>query len=111
MSERVSILNKTKGKLPSLPFDLYKNKILGKKYNLSVAIVGEKLIQNLNKKYRKINKPTDVLSFSLDKNSGEIFICLKQTKKMSKEFNRSYENFLKFLVVHSMVHLLGFDHG
>lgn len=103
--------NKTNGRLPSVPFVLMKNKILGKKYDLSVVVVGKKEIHRLNKLYRKINSPTDILSFSIDKRSGEIFICQKIAKKKAKEFERSYGNFIPFLVIHSMVHLRGFDHG
>ncbi len=113
MSEEVSILNKTKGTLShdTVPFDEYKNKILGKNYELSIVYVGEKFIQNLNKKYRKINKPTDILSFSLEKNSGEIFFCEKIAEKKAREFERTPDNFVKFLFIHGMVHLLGYDHG
>jgi len=78
---------------------------------LSLVFIDEKEIHKLNKKHRNVNSPTDILSFPLDKNSGEIFICLAQTKKMAKEFDRSYENFLAFLFIHGLVHLLGYDHG
>ncbi len=111
MQNTFSITNETKGKLPGLPIVLYKNKILGKKYDLSLVFVGEKKIRELNKKYRKINKPTDILSFSLSKNSGEIFMCREIAKIQAKEFERSYNNFFPFLLIHGMVHLSGYDHG
>ncbi len=111
MLETVSILNTTKGKLPSLPFATFKNKILGNTYELSIVFVGEKFIQKLNKTYRKINKPTDILSFSLSKSAGEIFFCKKVADKKSKEFERKKNNFYQFLFVHGMVHLRGLDHG
>ena len=111
MRETFSITNETKGTLPTVPFVLYKNKILGVKYDLSLVFVEEKKIQKLNKQYRNIDKPTDILSFSLSKNSGEIFICQKVSKVQAKEFERSYKNFIPFLLIHGMVHLLGYDHG
>ncbi len=111
MQEKFSITNKTKGKLPSLPFVDYKNKILGKNYELSLVFIGGKEIQNINKKYRNINKPTDILSFPISKNSGEMFICEKDSKKEAKKFEREYKNFLSFLFIHGAVHLLGYDHG
>ena len=111
MQENFSITNTTKGSLPRLPFELFKNKILGKKYDLSLVFVGEKKIQILNYKYRKINKSTDILSFSISKNSGEIFICEKSALKKAKEFEMSYKTFLPFLFIHGLVHLLGYDHG
>ena len=111
MEEKVSVINNTKGKIPRLPFVIYKNKILGKNYNLSIVFVGEKKIHSLNKIYRKVDSPTDILSFSLDKSSGELFICQKLARKKAKEFERDYNNFIPFLLIHSMVHLLGYDHG
>ena len=105
------ITNKTNGKLISLPFSAMKDHILGKDYSLSLVIVGKKAIQNLNSKYRNINTPTDILSFSVDKNIGEIFICQEIAKKKAPTFDRSYKNFLSYLFIHGCVHLLGFDHG
>jgi len=92
-------------------FELIKKIILGSKYELSLVFCTAKKIQSLNKTYRKINKPTDILSFPLSKNSGEIFICKSETKKMAKEFDRPYDNFLVFLFIHGCVHLKGYDHG
>jgi len=111
MEEKFSIINETKGKLPSLPFVQIKNKILGKKYELSLIFVSENKIHALNKQYRNVDSPTDILSFPIDKNFGEIFICEKIAKKKSKDFEREYNNFIAFLFIHGNVHLLGYDHG
>jgi probable rRNA maturation factor len=110
-SENFTIINKTKGKLPSLPFLNMKNHILGDSYSLSLVIVGKKEIHNLNKKYRNVDSPTDILSFPLEKNAGEIFICQEIAKKKAPEFGRDYKNFLSFLFIHGLVHLLGYDHS
>lgn len=88
-----------------------KKAVLGDKYDLSLFFITASKIQELNKIYRNINKPTDILSFPLSKTSGEILICKKETKKMAKEFCRPYKNFLAFLFIHGCVHLKGFDHG
>lgn len=85
--------------------------VLGSKYDLSLVFISSKKIQALNKIYRNLNKPTDILSFPLSKNNGEMFICLSETKKMAKEFDRTYENFLDYLFIHGCVHLKGYDHG
>ena len=111
MEGKFSIINETKGKLPSLPFEKIKNKILGEKYELDLVFVSEKKIQALNKTYRKVDSPTDILSFPLSKDSGEIFICQKIAAKKAKDFEREFENFIAFLFIHGNVHLLGFDHG
>ncbi len=106
-----NLTNTTKAKLPSLAFVEMKNAILGKKYELSVIIVGKKEIQKLNREYRDINKPTDILSFPLSDSFGEIYINPEMTKLEAKKFDRSYENFFGFLLIHGLVHLKGFDHG
>jgi len=110
-NENFTIINKTNGKLPRLPFADIKNQILGEDYSLSLVIVSKKEIHKLNKEYRKIDKPTDILSFEVDKELGEIFICLSKAKEKAVLFERTYNNFLSFLFIHGCVHLLGFDHG
>jgi probable rRNA maturation factor len=92
-------------------FELIKKAVLGSKYELSFVYISAQKIQELNKIYRKINKPTDILSFPLSKTSGEIFICKTEVKKMMAEFGRTYNNFLAFLFIHGLVHLKGYDHG
>ena len=103
--------NTTKAKIPSLAFAEIKNTILGEKYELSLIIVSKKEIQKLNKKYRDINEPTDILSFPLSENFGEIYINIEMTKIEARKFNRKYENFFAFLLIHGLIHLKGFDHG
>jgi probable rRNA maturation factor len=92
-------------------FELIKKAILGSKYELSFVFISAQKIQDLNRQYRNINKPTDILSFPLSKTSGEIFICKTESRKMAKEFERPYDNFLTFLFIHGCVHLKGYDHG
>lgn len=65
----------------------------------------------LNRTYRGKDKPTNVLSFSLSKNEGELIICLAKVRKETKLFHRSFPNLLAFLVIHGLFHLKGHDHG
>ena len=111
MIDTFSITNTTKSTLPRVPFALIKEKTLGKKYNLSLVFIGEKKSQKLNYTYRGKNKPTNCLSFSIDKSNGEIFITLKKAKREAKLFERKFDNFIAFLFVHSLLHLKGFDHS
>ena len=111
MSINLEIINKTKGRLPSLSFELMKKAVLGEKYELSLVFTTASKMLELNKTYRNLNKPTDILSFPLSKTSGEIFICPGETRKMMSKFGRTYENFLTFLFIHGLVHLKGYDHG
>lgn len=111
MEVHFSITNTTQGKLPRLPFEDMKNEVLGSRYDLSLTIVSKAEIKKINLKHRNQNKVTDILSFPLSQNAGEIFINLEETKRASKDFNRPYENFLAYLFIHGLVHLKGLDHG
>ncbi len=88
-----------------------KNDILGKKYSLSIAYVSESKSRKINKKYRKKDKPTNVLSFPLSKTEGEILLCKNLIKKEAKNFDKTFKEFLIFLVIHGMLHLKGLKHG
>lgn len=80
------------------------------KTELSIALVGPKRIKELNKKYRKKDKVTDVLSFTYNKSSGEIIICPQEVKKNSKKFNYTFKKELARVLIHGILHLLGYDH-
>jgi len=111
MEENFSIINKTKSKLPCLSFLKTKNDILGKKYSLSIAYVSEKKSREINKKYRGKNKATNILSFSLRKDVGELILCETVIKKEVKKYNKTFEGWSGFLVIHGMLHLKGLRHG
>ena len=89
-----------------------------KKGEVSVNFVTENKIKAINKIYRKKDKITDVISFSAqegervgdEKDLGDIFICLKKIKKQAKEYGVSWEEELVRMLVHGVLHLLGYDH-
>lgn len=111
MSGEVSTINNTKGKLPSLPFALIKNDILGKNYSLSLAFINKNQSKKINNIYRQKNKPTNILSFPLSKKEGEILICPDIVKTETKKFNKNFRELLVFLFIHGCLHLKGLDHG
>lgn len=92
------------------------------KVELSVNLVGERKITELNKKYRGKNKPTDVLSFPLGEKIGmkrvfdgiialgDIFICLPLAKRYAEKGDVGLDFKLAFLTVHGFLHLLGHEH-
>jgi len=94
-----------------MKFEKIKQDILGREYSLSIAYVSEKKSREINKKYRNIDKPTNVLSFALYKNMGEIILCKSIIKKELKKFNKTFEQLLGFLVIHGMLHLKGMKHS
>ncbi len=72
-------------------------------------------IQELNKEYREIDKATDVLSFPLEFDMpnmplGSVVISIDFVEKKAKEYNHSFQDELKLLFIHGLLHLLGFDH-
>ena len=90
---------------------------------VSVRFVDNEMIRELNKKYRNIDKETDVLSFPLGENGvydvnpdtgayllGDIVISVQKAMEQAEEYGHSLEREIAFLSVHSMLHLLGYDH-
>lgn len=86
-------------------------------YEISLSFVSEAEIRKLNSDYRDKDSVTDVLSFPLDDDFaiqtnllGDIIICCKRAIEQAKEYNHSIKREIVYLVVHSMFHLLGYDH-
>jgi rRNA maturation RNase YbeY len=84
---------------------------------LSLALVGDREIQELNARYRNKNEPTDVLSFpsggqfpTVIEILGDVVISVEQAKKQAKKRNRTLEEELETLLIHGILHLLGYDH-
>jgi probable rRNA maturation factor len=86
------------------------------KVELSIALVSDAQIKRLNKLYRNKDRPTDVLSFPIGEKVedwlilGDIAISVDTAKRQAKELGHSLEEELKRLLVHGLVHLLGYDH-
>lgn len=94
-----------------------KKKKLLKTSESTIVITNNKEIKTLNSKYRKKNKPTDVLSFQLEKKEqlktkylGDVVISIEKATKQAKETNTTLETELFLLLTHAYLHLLGYDH-
>jgi len=81
----------------------------GRVPDLLIALVGQGRIRELNKKYRGKNRVTDVLSFP-GNGLGEIVICLREVKKNAKRFGSVFEKELAQVLIHGILHLLGYNH-
>ncbi len=103
--------NTTKDTVPAVSFGAIKNAILGTQYELSLVCIGEKRSRRLNRTYRNKDYSTNVLSFPLDKKSGEIFLTLPLIKRQTKKFNKTYTQLVAFLFIHGLLHLKGMEHG
>lgn len=113
MPEAFTLLNKTKGNqlFGRLPFHAMKNKVLGEEYELSLVLVSESEMRRLNRDYHGKDASTNILSFPLSKDAGEIFICPAFAKREAHLFDRTPQKYIGFLFIHGLVHLKGFDHG
>ena len=94
-----------------LPFLDIKDKILGKKYELSLVLADKKTVVNLNKQYRDKDYTPNILSFPYSKNTGEIFIHLPTAKKQAPDFEMDFDTYLVFLFIHGCLHLKGLEHS
>jgi rRNA maturation RNase YbeY len=101
----------TKERVPALPFLRMKNTVLGKDYDLSLVLAGDAYTQRLNRTYRKKTYIPNVLSFPLDKRSGEIVLNVGQAKRECVSRKESLRFFVALLFIHSMLHLKGYRHG
>ena len=83
-----------------------------KNSEVSITLVNDAEIKKINKKYRGINKPTNVLSFELDDDVllGDIFISLDTVRREAKSENISVAEHTAHMIVHGVLHLLGYDH-
>ena len=91
---------------------------------VSVSLVDEELIHQINRDYRHIDRVTDVISFAFLDNEdretilksegdvvlGDIYICLDVAKRQAEEYGHSLNRELRFLFIHGLLHLLGYDH-
>lgn len=100
-----------KGTLPSVPFLAIKEGVLGKTYDLSIRFAGPAVAQELNRIHRGKTYIPNTLSFSLSDTSGEIVLCRTAIRREYKKFNMSYTTYIAFLIIHSSLHLLGYEHG
>ena len=116
----VEVYNKTKAQINlALVEDVTKAFLkFYKKSKLDAVIVfiGDKEMQVMNRDYRHKDKVTDVLSFTESDSPdaqtdllGQIFIDYQQIKRQAKEYEQSDEDELVFILVHGLLHLLGYD--
>lgn len=84
---------------------------------VSVSFVGDEEIRNLNRDFRGVDRSTDVLSFPMDDDFqieerilGDVVINTKRVIEQAEELGHTNEREISYLTVHSILHLLGYDH-
>ncbi len=118
----VEILNKTgRSAIASRGLKKKAERILGflerSRADLSIALVGNSEIQELNARYRAKNEPTDVLSFPSGdplladvEMLGDVVISVEQAEKQARKKKQKLEQELETLLIHGILHLSGYDH-
>ena len=90
---------------------------------VSVTLTNNDYIHQLNRKYRQIDRPTDLLSFALNESEepdiengpdinvlGDIILSVERAEEQAADYGHSLRREIAFLTVHGMLHLLGYDH-
>lgn len=77
--------------------------------DISVIAASKERIRELNKKYRKKDKATDVLSFNYG-DSGEVVICPEVIRENAEKFGNIFKKEIARILIHGMLHLAGYDH-
>ncbi len=93
-------------------------------FEISILLTGSKNMKNLNKKFRKINKDTDVLSFPAEEKDffnkdikskkkvylGDLALSYQYIEAIIKKQNKSFDDYFKKMLVHGVLHLIGHEH-
>jgi probable rRNA maturation factor len=118
---KVAVVNRTGAAAPVARIRRQARAILAllgeRRATLSVALVGDREIRALNARYRNQDRPTDVLSFVAEAELpcgerllGDVVISLERAARQAKARRRALERELETLLVHGVLHLLGYDH-
>lgn len=95
-----------------------KNEYNKKDYYISILITNNESIKEINKEYRKKDTPTDVISFAYNETEnigeieviGDIIISYERVLEQAKDYNHSIEREFYYVLVHGLLHILGYDH-
>lgn len=117
-NDLIRLNEELENKIEQALVETLKNTGYGTDYEISISVVDADEIKQLNAEYRGNDNVTDVLSFPLYEREyipeegmlGDIVICIERVKEQAKEFGHSEEREFVYLAVHSMLHLLGYDH-
>ena len=86
----------------------------------NIIIIDDERIHSINKEYRGIDRPTDVISFALEDSDkvegmeirvlGDIYVSIETARRQAYEYFNTEKEELRFLIIHGLLHLLGYDH-
>lgn len=105
-----NVYQKTIEEMMNIAYDYFK---INQDLVINIILVDNHQIQELNRQFRHIDQPTDVLSFDnqdLDEELGDVFISIDKVIVQAKEYGHSFERELAFLTLHGFLHCMGYDH-
>lgn len=87
-------------------------------YYVSLMVTNNEVIHQINKEYRNVDRPTDVISFAYNETEnigpveiiGDIIISIDKVKEQAESFGHSEKREFYYLLAHGMLHILGYDH-
>jgi probable rRNA maturation factor len=85
-------------------------RLVRKRFMVSLVFVGEKKMEGMNESWKGGEGVTDVLSFNYENDLGEIYICVAEAERNAAEDGRTMNEEVYALVVHGMLHLVGYTH-
>ena len=100
----------------------YRRKLWTGKCEVGIIFVNNNYIKRLNKRYRKVNRTTDVIAFPMEEHReftssipsscllGDVFISAERAKVQAKDFRHSIKKEIAILTIHGILHLLSYDH-
>ena len=86
----------------------------------NVIIIDNEKIHEINREYRGVDRPTDVITFALEDHKdiefedirllGDVYISIEKARSQAEEYGHSLKREISFLTIHGLLHLLGYDH-
>ncbi len=120
LQQKVSVSNEQEGLVMKTVNMVLEEEDSGKESEVSVVFVDDVRMQELNKQYRGVGRPTDVLSFAMTEGEdfpggeeellGDVVISLETAVNQAEEYGHSVDREVAYLTVHGVLHLLGYDH-
>lgn len=119
------IINELPYEIPELPqLEKYVNYLVKKlsleKCEFNIIFIDNTQIHQINKEYRNVDRPTDVISFAMEDNMditykdfrllGDIYISIEKCYEQALDYGHSRQREISFLTTHGILHLLGYDH-
>ena len=116
LEKKIIIKNKTNQRLPlslarieRVAVKVLESLVTSCQWAIGISFLSDRQIQLLNKRYLKLDRPTDVLSFNYLEHSADIAISLDTAKRNAKIYSTSYKDELLLYIIHGFLHIFGYD--